>query len=166
MLYLSRTARCKGVGTPNCCKNSNNNKLCINCHGESCKDYQKGWKVQIKHAKHVYSTDDVGGGLCTGCYMPKTAKTAVDNDISSHVFDIIKPYTSKAMADANTAAGTTNSPGTVITNSCYGCHSDEDTDYSVERWNKWEKKTHKAKQDIHINYRRSLYPLWIHPLLR
>lgn len=74
----------------------------------------------------------LGGSLCTGCHMAKTAKSVVDIDISSHVFDIIKPYTSKAMADANTAAGTTNSPTTVITNSCYGCHSDEDTDYSVK----------------------------------
>ncbi|MFO0794729.1 MAG: hypothetical protein U0586_11800 [Candidatus Brocadiaceae bacterium] len=34
--------------------------------------------------------------------MPKTAKSAVDNDFSSHVFDIIEPETSKAMADYNT----------------------------------------------------------------
>ena len=73
--------------------------------------------------------------------MPKTAKTAVDNDISSHVFDIIKPYASKAMARRQHGkAGKTNSASTVITNSCYGRHSDEDTDYSVERWNEWEKE--------------------------
>lgn len=101
---------------------------------------KKDGELQNKHAKHLYSSTDAGGSLCTGCHMPKTAKTAVDNDISSHVFDIIKPYASKAMADANTATGKSNSASTVITNSCYGCHSDEDTDYSVERWNKWEKE--------------------------
>ncbi len=71
--------------------------------------------------------------------MPKTARSAVDNDTASHVFDIIKPQTSKAMANANTEAGIENNPGTVITNACYGCHP-EDTDYGVKRWNKWKKK--------------------------
>ena len=121
-------------------ESNNNNKLCINCHGDLAKTMEKDAELQNKHAKHLYSSTDIGGSRCTGCHMPKTAKSAVDNDISSHFFDIIKPYTSQAMADANTAAGTTNSPTTVITNSCYGCHSDEDTDYSVERWNEWEKE--------------------------
>lgn len=98
---------------------------------------EKEWKLQNKHAKHLYSSTDVGGSLCTGCHMPGTAKSAVDNDTASHVFDIIKSYTSKAMADVNTAAGKPNNPGTVITNSCYGCHP-EDADYGVERWKKWE----------------------------
>ncbi len=125
-------------GTAQLLKQSNNNKLCLGCHRELAKTMKSGDGVQNKHAKHACNSSDVGGSLCTGCHMPKTAKTAVDNDISSHVFDIIKPSTSKAMADANTAAGTTNSPGVVITNSCYGCHSDEDDDYSVERWEEWE----------------------------
>ena len=127
-------------GTAQLRRQSNNNKICINCHEDLAKTIEKDEIIQNKHAKHLYSSSDVGGSLCTGCHMPKTAKSAIDNDISSHVFDIIKPYTSKAMADANTAEGKTNSPSTVITNSCYGCHSDEDTDYSVERWNKWEKE--------------------------
>jgi len=127
-------------GTPQLLRESDNNKLCINCHGDLTKTMKKDGKLQNKHAKHLYSSTDVGGSRCTGCHMPKTAKSAVDNDISSHVFDIIKPYTSEAMADANTAEGKTNSPSTVVTNSCYGCHSDEDTDYSVERWNEWEKE--------------------------
>ena len=126
-------------GTAQLLRESDNNKICINCHGNLAKTMKKDGELQNKHAKHLYNSSDVGGSLCTGCHMPKTAKSAVDNDISSHVFDIIKPYTSKAMADANTAAGTTNSPTTVITNSCYGCHS-EDTDYSEERWNTWEKE--------------------------
>ena len=126
-------------GTAQLLRESDNNKICINCHGNLAKTMKKDGELQNKHAKHLYTTSDVGGSRCTGCHMPKTAKSAVDNDISSHVFDIIKPYTSKAMADTNTAEGTTNSASTVITNSCYGCHSDEDTDYSVERWNEWEK---------------------------
>ncbi|MBI2470114.1 MAG: carboxypeptidase regulatory-like domain-containing protein [Planctomycetes bacterium] len=127
-------------GTAQLLRQSDNNKLCINCHGDLAKTMKRDGELQNKHAKHLYSSTNVGGSLCTGCHMPKTAKSAVDNDISSHVFDIIKPYTSKAMADSNTAAGKTNSPSTVITNSCYGCHSDEDTDYSVDRWNTWEKE--------------------------
>ncbi len=127
-------------GTAQLLRQDDNNKICINCHEDLAKTMKKDDKLQNEHAKHLYSSSDVGGSLCTGCHMPKTAKTAVDNDISSHVFDIIKPYTSKAMADANTAAGKTNSASTVITNSCYGCHSDEDTDYSIERWNEWEKE--------------------------
>jgi len=126
-------------GTAQLLRESDNNKICINCHGNLAKTMKKDGELQNKHAKHLYNSSDVGGSRCTSCHMPKTAKSAVDNDISSHVFDIIKPYTSKAMADANTAAGTTNSPTTVITNSCYGCHS-EDTDYSEERWNTWEKE--------------------------
>lgn len=127
-------------GTPQLLRESDNNKLCNNCHGDLAKTMKKDGELQNKHAKHLYSSTDIGGSLCTGCHMPKTAKSAVDNDISSHVFDIVKPYTSKAMSDANTAEDKTNSPSTVITNSCYGCHSDEDTDYSVERWNEWEKE--------------------------
>ncbi|MBM4064770.1 MAG: hypothetical protein FJ266_03895 [Planctomycetes bacterium] len=127
-------------GAPQLLRESDNNKLCINCHDGLTKTMEKDGELQNKHAKHLYSSSNVGGSLCTGCHMLKTAKSAVDNDISSHVFDIIKPYTSKAMSDANTAAGKTNSPSTVITNSCYDCHSDEDTDYSVERWNEWEKE--------------------------
>lgn len=124
-------------GTAQLLKKSSNNKLCTTCHDDLAKTVKKDGDTQNKHAKHLYSSSDVGGSLCTGCHMPKTAKSAVDNDIASHVFDIIKPYTSKAMADANTAAGKANNPGTVITNSCYSCHP-EDTDYGVERWNTWE----------------------------
>lgn len=124
-------------GTAQLLRKNDNNKLCATCHDDLAKTVKKDGDIQNKHAKHLYSSSDAGGSLCTGCHMPKTAKSAVDNDIASHVFDIIKPYTSKAMADANTVAGKTNNPGTVITNSCYGCHP-EDADYGVERWNKWE----------------------------
>ncbi|HHT9136704.1 MAG TPA: cytochrome c3 family protein [Candidatus Wunengus sp. YC60] len=138
--YTCHETHGSGVsGTAQLLRQSDNNKLCINCHGDLAKTMKKDGELQNKHAKHLYSSSDVGGSLCTGCHMPKTAKSAVDNDISSHVFDIIKPYTSKAMADANTAAGKTNNASTVITNSCYGCHT-EDKDYGVDRWNTWEKE--------------------------
>ncbi len=137
--YTCHELHGKGVkGTAQLRRQSNNNKLCVNCHNDLAETVKKDGTLRNRHAKHPGSPADVGGSLCTGCHMPKTAKSAVDNDISSHVFDIVKPYTSKAMADANAAAGTANNPGTVITNSCYSCHSDEDTDYSVERWDTWE----------------------------
>lgn len=126
-------------GTPQLLNESTNNKTCTACHADLAMTDQKGGNVQNIHAKHLSSASNAGGSLCTGCHMPKTAKSGVDNDISSHVFDIIKPYTSKAMADANTTAGKTNGSSTVITNSCFGCHP-EDTDYGVERWNGWEQK--------------------------
>src|SRR3989304_1098138 len=138
--YTCHEPHSTGVsGTAQLLRENDNNKICINCHGSLAKTMKKDGELQNKHAKHLYNSSDVGGSRCTSCHMPKTAKSAVDNDISSHVFDIIKPYTSKAMADANTAAGTTNNPTTVINNSCYGCHS-EDNDYSEERWNTWEKE--------------------------
>ena len=124
-------------GSAQLLKQSENNKLCITCHRDMRKTVRTDGKRQNKHTKHLSGSSDVGGSLCTGCHMPKTAKSAVDNDVASHVFDIIKPYTSKAMAEANTTAGKTNSAGTVITNSCYGCHPG-DADYGVERWNTWE----------------------------
>ncbi|OHB85747.1 MAG: hypothetical protein A3J73_01360 [Planctomycetes bacterium RIFCSPHIGHO2_02_FULL_38_41] len=126
-------------GTPQLLKQNDNNKLCTDCHNDLAETEKKNGKRYNIHANHKFSSSDVGGSLCTGCHMPKTAKTAVDNDISSHVFDVITPYTSKAMADYNTSTGIINSPSTVITNSCYGCHSDE-TDYGVTLWEEWESK--------------------------
>ncbi|HHT9106558.1 MAG TPA: multiheme c-type cytochrome, partial [Candidatus Wujingus californicus] len=124
-------------GTPQLLKQNDNNKLCIDCHTDLKETTKKNGETYNVHANHQYGSSDVGGSLCTGCHMPKTAKSAVDNDISSHVFDIIKPDTSKAVADYNTSTGITNSPSTVITNSCYGCHLDE-TDYGVTLWEEWE----------------------------
>ena len=136
--YTCHEPHGKGVeGTPQLLRESSNNKLCTNCHSDLTKTTKESGNTENIHARHYYSPNDAGGSLCTGCHMPKTAKSAVDNDISSHVFDIIKPNTSKAMADYNTANGKTNNPATVITNSCYGCHSDE-TDYGVELWKQWE----------------------------
>ena len=127
------------TGTPQLLQRSDNNKICITCHDDFADTVRKDGELQNKHAKHNYSSSDPGGSLCTGCHMPKTAKSAVDNDISAQVFDSIKPYASKAMADNNTADAVENSAGTVITNSCAGCHS-TDTDYGVERWDEWEEK--------------------------
>lgn len=126
-------------GTAQLLRQSSNNKICVTCHQDTTKVVKKEGKKQNEHTKHPYSSKNTGGSLCTGCHMPKTAKTAVNNDISSHVFDIIRPHTSKAMADANSSAGTANNSSTVITNSCYGCHSD-DADFGVERWNNWERE--------------------------
>lgn len=136
--YTCHEPHGKGViGTPQLLQSSNNNKLCIACHTNLAKTIWKNGKRYNKHAKHLYSPSNVGGSLCTGCHMPKTAKSGVDNDIASHVFDIIEPKTSKAMADDNTGKGIPNNPGTVITNSCYGCHP-EDEDYGVARWIEWK----------------------------
>lgn len=137
--YTCHEPHDKGIsGTPQLIESSNNNKLCVECHTDLTKTIKKNGKRYNKHANHPYKISDVGGSLCTGCHMPKTAKSGVDNDISSHVFDIIEPETSKAMADYNTTKGIPNNPGTVITNSCYGCHKDE-TDYGVTLWNEWKK---------------------------
>lgn len=135
--YTCHEAHGKGEeGTPQLLT-SNDNKACTVCHDDFEETTTKKSEIYYKHSSHEYNSSDRGGNLCTGCHMPKTAKTAVDNDISSHVFDIIKPQTSKAMADYNSTNGEENSADTVITNSCYGCHS-TDADYGTERWNEWE----------------------------
>lgn len=123
-------------GTAQLREKSENNKLCIACHDRYADTEKKHGRERNLHARHYISRSKAGGSRCTGCHMPKTAKSGADNDISSHIFDIIKPSTSRAMADINTAEGKTNNPGTVITNSCYGCHPN-DTDYGVARWNRW-----------------------------
>ncbi len=113
---------------------NDNNEMCLSCHAEY-EDENNGINL---HTKHIWDPAGSGQSRCSGCHMPDTAKTAVYTDISSHVFDIIKPEVSLAMAEKNTAEGAKNSTSTVINNSCFGCHPDDD--YGVMRWNGWEGK--------------------------
>lgn len=119
---------------------NDDNSLCLQCHPEMeemGEDVANG-DVKNVHTKHSWDPDGSGASRCTSCHMPKTAKTAVYTDIGSHVFDIIEPAVSLAMAEKNDAEGIENSASTVIMNSCFSCHGDED--YGVARFIRWESK--------------------------
>ncbi len=90
------------------------------------------------HSKHIWDPTGSKASKCSGCHLPKTAKSAVFTDIHSNVFDIIKSAVSLAMAEKNTAAGIKNDSSTVIMNACFSCHPDED--FGVNRWNPWKAK--------------------------
>jgi hypothetical protein len=56
--------------------------------------------------------------------MPRTAKSAVDRDISAHTFKVVVPHESREMQRASQAP---------IPNSCDGCHRN-DADLGVVRY--------------------------------
>ncbi len=119
---------------------NDNNELCLSCHPDKREmgiNVSTGEELNV-HAKHVWDPEGTGESRCSGCHMPKTAKTAVNNDITSHMDDIIEPAISLAMAEKNEADGVENNASTVITNACFGCHPDDD--YGVLRWMVWNSK--------------------------
>lgn len=119
---------------------NDDNSLCLKCHPdkqEMGEDVVNG-KVLNVHTKHPWDPSGSKASRCSGCHMPKTAKSAVFTDIHSHIFDIIEPPISLAMAEKNEANGIKNDASTVIMNSCFSCHPDED--YGVARYMAWEAK--------------------------
>lgn len=120
---------------------NDNNDLCLSCHPDKREmgvNVANGDELNV-HTKHVWDPEVSKASRCSGCHMPKTAKSAVNNDIHSHVFDIIKPAISLSMAGKNDAAGVKNDASSVIMNACFSCHP-EDDDYGVSRWLAWEDK--------------------------
>lgn len=106
---------------------ANENTLCLSCHaGHGPFAPAPGSTVEaaaLAHSRHfAYDPGGSGQARCTGCHMPRTAKSAVDRDISSHTFSIIVPQESRDMA------GTPRVP-----NSCDNCHRN-DADFGVLRW--------------------------------
>jgi predicted CXXCH cytochrome family protein len=108
---------------------STDNTLCLSCHGgygpfapgpgETIEDAAR------RHGKHViYSPGGSGSSRCTGCHMVRTAKSAVDRDISSHTFAVVVPQESRDMKAAGAAP---------IPNTCDGCHRN-DSDLGVFRF--------------------------------
>lgn len=119
---------------------NDNNDLCLSCHPDKKEmgvDVATSRELNV-HTKHIWDPEGSKASRCSGCHMPKTAKSAVFTDIHSHVFDIIKPATSLAMAEKNDAAGVENGDSNVIMNACFSCHNDED--YGVSRMLAWEAK--------------------------
>ena len=116
---------------------NDDNSLCLSCHpskDEMGLDVITGEELNV-HTKHVWDPEGSKASRCSGCHMPKTAKSAVYTDIHSHVFDIIEPPVSLAMADKNDVDGVENGSSSVIMNSCFSCHDDED--YGAQRWFDW-----------------------------
>jgi predicted CXXCH cytochrome family protein len=99
------TTHTTGEGTKYTLKKAGD-ELCMDCHREI--------SAKGSHAIHTF-------GLCVGCHMPKTAKTAVATiddvayDIHSHTFAVVSPEESIAQG------GVSNQP-----NSCNACHYHKD----------------------------------------
>lgn len=115
---------------------NNNDSLCLACHAGqgpfatltkeeiaaikgnySFNEEMAAVKTAVTaHTQHYFDPVDQDGGggasRCSICHLPKTAKTALNNDISSHVFTTIQP--SKSLSTA---------PSAGVRNSCNGCHA-------------------------------------------
>ena len=122
--------------------NNDDNSLCLQCHADKEEmglvANDEGEFLNV-HTKHVWDPEGSKASRCSGCHMPKTAKSAVFTDIHSHVFDIIKPAVSLAMAEKNSDEGIENDASSVIMNACFSCHPDED--FGAARFIGWESKT-------------------------
>ncbi|MGR3220440.1 MAG: cytochrome c3 family protein [Candidatus Anammoxibacter sp.] len=114
--------------------NNDDNSLCLSCHTGKGKMGKDG--VTNVHTKHPWDPEGSKASRCSGCHMPKTAKTAVYTDIHSHVFDIIEPPVSLAMAEKNDVEGVENGASTVVMNACFSCHPKDD--FGVNRWEFWK----------------------------
>lgn len=115
---------------------NDDDSLCLACHAGSG-DFAGLTKAQIAtissgtpapaiatavsaHTGHSFNPTASGNSAasrCSGCHMPSTAKSAVNNDIHNHTFLIIKPSLSK------TTSGSTAG----LRNSCDKCHPVGDT---------------------------------------
>jgi hypothetical protein len=120
---------------------NDDDSLCLACHAGSG-DFADLTKEQIAtistgspdpalittvrmHTKHTFNPTASGSDAasrCSGCHMPKTAKSAVNNDIHNHTFLIIKPALSK------TTSGSTAG----VRNSCDSCHPVGDTKTGID----------------------------------
>lgn len=88
------------------------NALCLSCHdGQGNIDSSD----LVAHTKHLTWE----GQQCTACHMVHTAKSAVNYDIASHVYDVIFPIESE------------QAPG--MPNSCGVCHVGESTTQLTSR---------------------------------
>ena len=111
---------------------NDDDSLCLACHA-GFGDFAGLTKAQIAtiasgnpdpavatavsaHTKHSFNPTASGiqaASRCSGCHMPKTAKSAINNDIHNHTFLIIKPSLSKT-----TSGGTAG-----VRNACDSCHA-------------------------------------------
>lgn len=114
---------------------NDNDSLCLACHSEEgpfggitkadVQAYGNGGNVPeiaewvTGHTQHTFAPTASGknaASRCSGCHMPKTAKSAINNDIHNHTFLAIEPEVSMTTGDA---------PG--VRNSCEPCHVAGDT---------------------------------------
>ncbi len=135
----------RGVPIPT---QADNNTLCLACHAgfgpfrdlgkQTIADIDQEAnrnavaKVVSAHTNHPYAPERrMGLSRCTECHMPKIAKSAIDYDIRSHVFEAIPPEKTLTFQDQGG-----------MPNSCaVSCHSlkanlfDLGIDPTFNQWN-------------------------------
>ncbi len=134
MCWDCHTPHSQGVEAPQLVARDSDNTLCLQCHSERFDSED----AIVEHTLHSYRPATRGTSRCTGCHMPKTAKSHAwyndhAGDISSHTFEVVSPELTGAMA---AAGGGTDEDGTAIPNGCNACHGD--ADFGVARWERWK----------------------------
>lgn len=93
------------------------NSLCLTCHGLGGRANQRfatdtavTAHVGIKHHEDVrYDPGGTGMGRCITCHMPYTAKSALNYDIRSHTFRVLRPHNTRRSYNAALADTMPNS---------------------------------------------------------
>lgn len=93
---------------------ADDNSLCLNCHGPngSAKQRFATSAAVTQHTGDSHTSYDPGGsgaGRCITCHMPYTGNRALNYDVRSHTFRIIRPHNSYRMAAANQSETMPNS---------------------------------------------------------
>ena len=145
---------------------NDDNSLCLACHANHgpfstlCKDdiNNDPDKVEDQVLAHMgkevmmgtvpYDPENSGLGRCSGCHMPKMAKSAVwtidadsknRGDIHAHTFDIVWPSVNNLIDDS-------------MHNSCSLCHSSFDPGDGTRAFTQWAKSGHADITQRHWRY--------------
>jgi predicted CXXCH cytochrome family protein len=93
------------------------NGLCLNCHGPQSPAGPRG--TLVEHTKHAAAS---AGSQCTGCHMPRIARTIASVNVRSHTFRFLPP---------------TLTENHTMPNSCNSCHADRTPEWAAEELKKW-----------------------------
>lgn len=137
------------------------NTLCLSCHAThgAFAEIPTEWvadpvtnrdniaAVVIEHTKHPYDPENSGLSRCSSCHNPKTAKSAVAYDITSHTFEPIPPR--KTILFQNDGNG--------MLNACaVSCHMQEGLtfgiDFSNDNFTAWNEPADLALADTLLYY--------------
>lgn len=117
------------VGSPRQMKlSAEDNSVCLSCHGPNGSANQRfatsAAVTQHTGTSHTtYAPGTTGAGRCITCHMPYTAKSAINYDVRSHNFRVIRPHASRRFTNANQSE--------TIPNSCQqSCHNANSTNGS------------------------------------
>lgn len=84
------------------------NSLCLACHTDR---FPREVDV-TSHTRHPYDPENSGTSRCILCHMPTTAKTAINYDEHSHLFEVLRPQLTLDWKDQ----------GGMINSCAVGCH--------------------------------------------